>query len=102
MILMYPAIRRLFTRNPLMTDNEKNLDTAKLVTVAERTDDLSASIVVSVLEDAGIRAVATGGFTSGFRAEAPGMVEIKTLEEDAERARQVIDEIKMDPPVFDE
>ena len=72
MILMYPAIRRLFTRNPLMTDNEKNLDTANLVTVAERTDELSASIVVSVLE------------------------------EDAERARQVIDEIKMDPPVFDE
>lgn len=102
MILMDPAIRRLFTRNPLMTDNEKNLDTANLVTVAERTDELSASIVVSVLQDAGIRAIATGGFTSGFRAEAPGMVKIKTFEEDAQRARQVIDEIKMDPPVFDD
>ncbi|WP_182864934.1 putative signal transducing protein [Rhodopirellula sp. JC639] len=85
-----------------MSDGEKNLDLSKLVTVAERADELSASVVVSVLEDAGIRAVATGGFTSGFRAEAPGMVKIKTFEQDADRARQVIAEIKMDPPVFDD
>ena len=80
-----------------MTDDAKNLNAAKLVTVAERTSEMSATILVSVLKDAGIRAVATGGFTSGFRAEAPGMVKVQTLEADAERARQVISEIKMEP-----
>ncbi|QEF99801.1 hypothetical protein Mal15_38680 [Stieleria maiorica] len=85
-----------------MPEEEKNLDLSKLVTVAERPDEASAAIVVSVLQDDGIRAIATGGFTSGFRAEAPGMVKIKAFEEDAERARQVIAEIKMDPSVFDD
>lgn len=80
-----------------MTDDAKRLNAEKLVTVAERTGEMSASIVVSVLKDAGIRAVATGGFTSGFRAEAPGMVKVQTLEDDADRAREIIAEIKMEP-----
>ena len=80
-----------------MTEDATNLDATKLVTVAERTSEVSATILVSVLKDAGIRAVATGGFTSGFRAEAPGMVKVQTLEADADRARQIISEIKMEP-----
>lgn len=64
-----------------------------LVTVAERSTEAEASILVSVLNDEGIRAVATGGFTAGFRAEAPGWVAVKTLESDAERARQIIAEL---------
>ncbi|MCO8122939.1 DUF2007 domain-containing protein [Stieleria sp. TO1_6] len=72
----------------------ENLDEAKLETVAERSSEVAATILVSVLKDAGIRAIATGGFTSGFRAEAPGVVRIQTLESDAERARQVIAEIE--------
>ncbi len=81
-----------------MDPNEINLDNAHLVTVAERPDEMSASIVVSVLRDEGIRAISTGEFTSGFRAEAPGMVQIKVFEEDAARAQQVISEIKQEPP----
>lgn len=81
-----------------MNDDDKNLDSATLVTVAQRADESSASIVVSILEEAGIRAVATGGFTAGFRAEAPGMVKIKTLEQDAERAKKIIAEIKVEWP----
>lgn len=73
------------------------LDDEKLVTVAERSSELAASVVVSVLQDAGIRAVATGGFTAGFKAEAPGWVKIQTFQRDAERAREVIAEIKQEP-----
>ena len=69
-------------------------DDAKLVTVAERDLESAALILVSVLKDAGIRAIATGGFTAGFRAEAPGVVKVQTFEVDAERARQVISEIR--------
>ena len=81
-------------RNPIMTNEPHDLDDAKLETVAERPMESAALILVSVLKDAGIRAIATGGFTAGFRAEAPGMVKVQTFEADAERARQVIAEIR--------
>ncbi len=72
-------------------------DAEKLVTVARRPSEAGATVLVSVLADAGIRAVATGGFTSGFKAEAPGWVSVQTLESDAPRARQVLAEVQFDP-----
>ena len=77
-----------------MTDESHDMDDAKLETVAERTTESAALILVAVLKDAGIRAVATGGFTAGFKAEAPGVVKIQTFESDAVLARQVISEIR--------
>ena len=77
-----------------MKTESHEMDDAKLVTVAERDLESTALILVSVLKDAGIRAIATGGFTAGFRAEAPGVVKVQTFEVDAERARQVISEIR--------
>ena len=77
-----------------MKNEPHEMDEAKLVTVAERDLESAALILVSVLKDAGIRAIATGGFTAGFRAEAPGVVKVQTFEVDAERARQVISEIR--------
>lgn len=69
-------------------------DDANLVTVAERPTEPAATVLVSVLADAGIRAVAVGGFTAGFVAEAPGWVQVKTFERDADRAREIIAQIK--------
>lgn len=77
-----------------MRNDSHEMDDAKLVTVAERDLESAALILVSVLKDAGIRAIATGGFTAGFRAEAPGVVKVQTFEADAEQARQVIAEIR--------
>ncbi|HBV65740.1 MAG TPA: hypothetical protein DEF45_22280 [Rhodopirellula sp.] len=77
-----------------MKNEPHEMDDAKLVTVAERDLESAALILVSVLKDVGIRAIATGGFTAGFRAEAPGVVKVQTFEVDAERARQVISEIR--------
>jgi hypothetical protein len=68
----------------------------KLVTVARRPGEAGADVLVSVLADAGIRAVATGGFTSGFQAEAPGWVSVQTLESDAARAREILAEAHED------
>ena len=72
-------------------------DDEKLVTVATRPTEAGAAVLVAVLADEGIRAVATGGFTSGFKAEAPGWVSVQTLESDAEKAREIIAELKTDP-----
>tara|TARA_R110002049_G_scaffold27321_2_gene94265 strand:+ start:485929 stop:486171 length:243 start_codon:yes stop_codon:yes gene_type:complete len=77
-----------------MTEEAESLNNQKLVTVAQRPTEQLAAILVSVLADAGIRSVATGGFTAGFVAEAPGWVSVQTFESDAERAKQVIAELR--------
>ena len=74
--------------------NQIHHDDEDLVTVATCATEVEASILVNVLRDAGIKAVAVGGFTAGFRAEAPGWVQVKTLAEDAERSKVVISEIR--------
>lgn len=71
-----------------------NPDDQNLEVVAERSMEVAATVLVNVLADEGIRAVAVGGFTAGFRAEAPGWVQVKTFEKDADRARQIISELK--------
>ena len=86
------------TENTQQNSDDRNLDDAKLVTVSEHPTEVGAAVVVAALKDVGIRAVATGGFTAGFRAEAPGNVCVQTLERDAERARKIISEIKQTPP----
>lgn len=77
--------------------NDATLDNANLVIVAERANEIAANLIVNVLADEKIRAVAVGGFTAGFRAEAPGWVQVKVFEQDAERARTIISEIKPAP-----
>ena len=77
-----------------MNDESQSLDDQRLVTVAQRPTEQLAAILVSVLADEGIRAVATGGFTAGFVAEAPGWVSVQTFESEAERAKQIIAELR--------
>ena len=88
-----PAHNSAFATEQNVTE-QRGLNDEKLVTVAQRGSEVAASILVSVLQDEGIRAIATGGFTAGFRAEAPGMVRVQTLESDAERAKQIIAELR--------
>ena len=73
---------------------KKSLDNVKLVEVATRPTETEATMLVTVLADEGIKAVATGGFTAGFRAEAPGWVSVQTLESDAVRAKEIIAELR--------
>ncbi len=78
-----------------MTESpSENLNNAKLVEVAKRPTETEASMLVTVLADEGIKAVATGGFTAGFRAEAPGWVSVQTLESDAAKAKEILAELR--------
>jgi len=70
------------------------LNEAKLVTVAELANEQEAAILVSRLLQRGIRAVATGGFTASFRAEAPGMVQVQTIDADETAARRLIQDFQ--------
>ncbi len=80
--------------NTPVSEKDDDLNRAHLVSVAERSSEIAAGVLVNVLADEGIRATAVGGFTAGFRAEAPGMVQVKVLQRDAARAKEIIAEIK--------
>jgi hypothetical protein len=70
-----------------------DLDAENLLTLTTVTNDFEASAIVSALEAEGIRARAVGGYTAGFRAEAPGGVSVIVAEPDLARAKQVLDEL---------
>ncbi|MAT70949.1 MAG: hypothetical protein CMJ58_15665 [Planctomycetaceae bacterium] len=69
-----------------MPDNSQ-----ELVVVKSVRDEMEAAMVVALLERIGVDAVADGGFTAGFRAEAPGEVAIRVRREDEAAARQALD-----------
>ena len=57
-------------------------------------NEVEAMIVVNALEQCGIRAVATGGYTSGLQAEAPTDVQIRVLKSTLGEARQALAELR--------
>lgn len=65
---------------------------AELLTSAPT--EMEASIIVAGLEAEGIQAVMSGEFTAGFRAEAPGWVQILVHDADLPRAKQILEDVK--------
>jgi len=63
-----------------------------LATLATVSTEVEGQLIVNLLQDHGIAAVATGGFTSQFRAEAPGAVRILVKQESLSAARMVLAE----------
>ena len=64
-------------------------------------NELVAAVIVNTLADQGIWAMAVGGATSGFKAEAPGAVTVVVRAPDLAQARQVLDEIRRDQGEID-
>ena len=62
-----------------------------LTTVAT---EVEAAVITNALQQLGIEAVATGGYTSGFKAEAPGAVKVFVKRVDAELARRALNQIR--------
>jgi hypothetical protein len=58
--------------------------------------EVEASIIIAALEEEGIRATMTGQYTAGFRAEAPGWVQILVAAEDLPRANEVLAQVQRD------
>ena len=54
--------------------------------------DIEAATIVTALAARGIEASTTGGYTAGFRAEAPGGVSVIVRHEDLNHAKQVLAE----------
>ena len=56
--------------------------------------DIEAATLVAALDSHGIPASTTGGYTAGFRAEAPGNVNVIVRRQDLDRARRVLASIE--------
>jgi nitrogen regulatory protein PII-like uncharacterized protein len=65
-----------------------------LLTVA---NEMEAAVIVNALAEHGVDAFATGGYTSGFKAEAPGDVQVVVKNADMERAQQALTQIRRSP-----
>ena len=59
-------------------------------------DNYQASVLVSRLKEHDIKAIAVGGFVSGFQAESPGYVDVVVAQSDFERAKLLYDQWQSD------
>jgi hypothetical protein len=66
-------------------------DPNELKVVASVPNEMEAGAIVNALEQKGIQAIATGEYTSGFRAEAPGEVKILVKSNEYEQAKQTLE-----------
>ena len=63
----------------------------RLVSVETETE---ASLIAGKLEEHGIEATVTGGYTSGFKTAVPGEVRVLVRNSDLARARDLLEEIR--------
>jgi hypothetical protein len=68
-----------------MTDDQRHI--VRLTSVPTERE---AAVLVAALETEGITSSMTGQATAGFRAEAPGWVQVLVFEDDLPAARQVL------------
>ena len=65
-----------------------------IVRLTSMPTEREAAMIVAALEQNGITSTMSGQFTAGFRAEAPGWVQVLVAEEDLGRAEEVLAEIR--------
>jgi len=76
-------------------------DNDNLARLTSVRTEMEAGVIVSGLEVEGIKATMSGVYTTNFRAEAPGWVEILVSEDDLPRAQAVLDQIQRDNDQID-
>jgi hypothetical protein len=59
-------------------------------------NEIEAAGVAAALAQYGIEAQVIGGFTAGFKAEAPGSVQILVRQSDLDEAKRALAEIQQD------
>lgn len=64
----------------------------EVVVLVSVPTEVEAVLLVQTLEANGITAQVTGALTSGFRAEAPGQVQVLVHQENLSKARDVLRE----------
>lgn len=78
------------SRSPDDNASQMSDAAASLIRVASSFHEWEALLLVQRLQEEGMMATATGTYTAGFLAEAPGMVSVYVKDRDVERAREVM------------
>jgi hypothetical protein len=73
--------------------SDDNIHVERLTSVR---NEMEAGIIVGALDAEGIKSTMSGFYTSGFRAEAPGWVEVLVAEADMPRAQAILDQVRND------
>jgi hypothetical protein len=60
-----------------------------------------AAIIVAALDESGIPSTMSGQFTAGFRAEAPGWVQVLVAKEDLARAQEILARLRAEQDEVD-
>src|SRR5690606_30598656 len=92
--LLAPA--RFCRAQPSTGTTEMTIDPHRPERLTRVNTEAEAAGIVTALTAHGIQATATGGFTAGFRAEAPGYVNVLVRHEDLAAAKQVLADLKDD------
>jgi hypothetical protein len=64
------------------------------VLLTSAPNEMEAGVIVGALEEEGIKATMSGVYTAGFRAEAPGWVQVLVTEKDLPRAQEILDGVR--------
>ena len=70
-------------------------------TLSSVANEIEAADIVTALAAYDIEASTVGGFTAGYKAEAPGTVQILVRRSDLERAKLALAEIREDQGTID-
>jgi hypothetical protein len=71
------------------------------VLLTEVPTQVEATAIKTALTGFDVEATTTGGYTSGFQAEAPGWVRVLVRDSDLDRAKVALAEIKKEMADFD-
>lgn len=69
-------------------------DHSEPVTLAQYATEIQATFAANMLREAGIRCELVGGASSGFKAESPGYVRLLVSQNDASRARALLEDFQ--------
>ncbi|TWT32255.1 hypothetical protein KOR34_40170 [Posidoniimonas corsicana] len=83
---------------PLISNCRRAMDnpTEHIEPLVSLPTEAQAMIVVGALESEGIKSTAVGGYTAGFKAEAPGWVQVMVSEEDLPVAQNTLAKLKQE------
>jgi hypothetical protein len=76
-------------------------DSHSPVVLVTAPHEIEAAAIVTALDGYGIESFTTGGYTAGFRAEAPGDIQVRVKQQDLERAKRALAEIRQTQTAID-
>ena len=71
-------------------------DSGSPVVLVSVPNEMEAALIANSLCERGIEATTTGGYTSGFKAEAPGDVQVLVRATELEQAKAVLAAIRQE------